>query len=171
MRITDLPYETFDELCFVLEKETTINWEKLMTKGFSSLYSPEDVEEIRQKPSSAHSLLNDLAHQEVPLEDLLLALQVTGNEKAISIINKGKRKNEEINHNDDWPSPQTTTREPEENSTSPSIEELAETLLPYPIQESSACGSRPYHQGTEVAFALFICMMFLCMHQLTGRPM
>ncbi|XP_068678229.1 uncharacterized protein [Montipora foliosa] len=171
MRITKLPCETFDELCFVLEKETTINWEKVMTEGFSSLYSQKHVEEIGQKRSPAHSLLNDLADREVPLEDLLLALQVIGNEKAISIINKGKRKNEEINHNDGWPSPQSTTREPEENSTSPSFEELAETLLPYPFQESSAYGGHPCHQGTEAVFADFICMMLLCMHQLTGRPM
>ena len=91
MRITKLPRETFDELCFVLEKDTTINWEKVMTEGFSSRYSQKHVEEIRQKRSPAHSLLNDLADREVPLEDLLLALQVIGNEKAISIINKGSQ--------------------------------------------------------------------------------
>ncbi|XP_068678440.1 uncharacterized protein [Montipora foliosa] len=149
MRITDLPYETFDELCIVLGKETTINWEKVMTEGFRHLYSQKEVEEIRQKRSPAHSLLNDLAHREVPLEDLLLALQEIGNKKAISIINKGKRKNEEINHNDGWSSPQTITREPEENCTSPSSEELAETLPPYPSQESSAYGKRPSHQPME----------------------
>ena len=104
MRITDLPYETFDELCIVLGKETTINWEKVMTEGFRPRYSPKvmtegvrplylpkDVEEIRQKCSPARSLLNDLAHREVPLEDLLLALQEIGNKKAISIINKGSQ--------------------------------------------------------------------------------
>ena len=89
--ITDLPHETFDELCSVLGKETTINWEKVMTEGFPSLYSPKHVEEIRQKRSPADALLNDLSAREVPLEDLYLALREIGNKRAVSIIDKGNQ--------------------------------------------------------------------------------
>lgn len=149
--ITDLPHETFDELCSVLGKETTINWEKVMTEGFPSLYSPKHVEEIRQKRSPADALLNDLSAREVPLEDLYLALREIGNKRAVSIIDKGIRKNDEIKYKDfdGWPPSQTITREAEENSTSPSSEELAETLPPYPSQESSAYEKRPSHQPME----------------------
>ena len=89
--ITDLPHEAFDKLCTVLGKETTINWEKVMTEGFPFLYSPKHVEEIRQKRSPADALLNDLSFREVPLEYLYVALREIGNKKAVSIINKGSQ--------------------------------------------------------------------------------
>ena len=91
MRITDLPRETFDEVCSVLGKDTTINWKKLMTESYRSLYLPKHVEEIGQKRFPADALLNDLADREVPLEDLLGELQKIGNKKAVSIINKGSQ--------------------------------------------------------------------------------
>ena len=91
MRITDLPRETFDEVCSVLGKDTTVNWKKLMTESFCSLYLPKDVEEIGQKRSPADALLNDLADREKSLEDLLRELQKIGNKKAVSIIIKGSQ--------------------------------------------------------------------------------
>ncbi|XP_068710006.1 uncharacterized protein [Montipora foliosa] len=158
MRITDLPRETFDEMCSVLGKETTINWRKLMTESFCSLYLPKHVEEIGQKRSPADALLNDLADREVPLEDLLRELQKLGNKKAVSIIIKAiKRK--DFNG---APPTQTITREPEESTATSSHRGQTETLPPYSIEESSTHGGDPCYPKLE-EFMEQISMLFPCM--------
>ena len=88
-RISELPSETIEALSSVLEKGPTIDWKKLMTKGFASLYSPQDVDDFRKENSPAKALLDDLIGREVKLQDLVGALRVIGNERAISIIHKG----------------------------------------------------------------------------------
>lgn len=86
MRITSLSNEAFDNLASVLDKDSTIGRKKLMTEGFSNIYSQKDVEEIEQKSSPAKALLNDLDGREVSLENLIIALDRIGNKRAISII-------------------------------------------------------------------------------------
>lgn len=90
-KISKLPNETIDDLCTTLEKAVTADWRRLMTKGFGSLYTQQDVDIIENRRGSrpAKGLLDDLICREVPLQDLVYALVVIGNKKAISIIKKG----------------------------------------------------------------------------------
>ena len=64
-----------------------------MTKGFGSLlvYTQQDVDiiENRRGGRPAKNLIDDLICREVALQDLVDALDVIGNKKAISIIEKG----------------------------------------------------------------------------------
>ena len=89
MKIISLASETFDSLANALGKDSTIGWKKLMLKGFSHIYSQDDVNEIEQKPSPAMILLNDLVAREESVENLIRALEKIGNLRAISIIKNG----------------------------------------------------------------------------------
>ena len=91
MSIYQLSQETVDELCSALEKGRTIDWKRLMNKGFSTIYSEDDVALIESSTGfhPAKALLYDLAHREVALQDLVNGLKVIGNNKAVSIIMKG----------------------------------------------------------------------------------
>lgn len=92
MRIlSSLPHETFESLANALEKYSTLGWKKVMTEGFSHIYSQKDVEEIEQKRSPATALLIDLDGREESLENLIGALEKIGNKRAISIITENGR--------------------------------------------------------------------------------
>lgn len=89
-KITELSYETLDELCSALEKCPTLDWKVLMT-WFHSLYSEEHVAMIQcSKIHTAKDLLVYLDHRtETPLQVLVDGLQAIGNKKAVSIVEKG----------------------------------------------------------------------------------
>ena len=90
-KISELPKEKIDDLCSTLEKAPTADWRRLMTKGFGSLYTQQDIEIIEGRRGShpAKDLLEDLICREVSLQELVDALGVIGNKRAISIIEKG----------------------------------------------------------------------------------
>ena len=64
-----------------------------MMEGFSfpTLYSRKDVETIRQNPTPAKALLEDLTGREVTVEELTQALRKIGNKRAVSIIQEGSQ--------------------------------------------------------------------------------
>ena len=91
MWISELTQETVEELCYALEKGLTLDWKALMRK-FSTYYSEDDVAmiESREKCHPAKALLDDLTVREMPLEVLVDGLKAIGNNKAVSIIIKGR---------------------------------------------------------------------------------
>ncbi|XP_074613569.1 uncharacterized protein LOC141873450 [Acropora palmata] len=179
MKIISLASETFDSLANALGKDSTIGWKKLMLKGFSHIYSQDDVNEIEQKPSPAMILLNDLVAREESVENLIRALEKIGNLRAISIIKNGfchhyrtfktGQMRDGINHQDSvaWP-PCINICQPVEHSMNdvPSNVEKAETfnLLSCPIQESG--GNDRHPDEMECCQLLIQIIILLCFCQL-----
>lgn len=98
MLISDLPQETIEKLCSALERGATVDWKALMRKWFSTRpgtrYSEDDVAMIESSKefNPARALLDDLTRREISLDELLKGLRFIGNQKAVSIIKKGRMK-------------------------------------------------------------------------------
>ena len=93
MLIDELTIETIDDLCSTLEKPSlSVGWRGLMTKGFATLYSEHDANDIAEKEERpARALLYNLIARQVTLQELVYALEGIGNKKALSIIEKGNQ--------------------------------------------------------------------------------
>lgn len=89
--VKDLSHETIENLTHSLEKPT-LNWEELMgSKTFGSIYSENDINKIRMSGSHrATVLIQDLVSREISLQVLLNGLKEIGNNKAVSIIERGR---------------------------------------------------------------------------------